>query len=263
MSEERLAVRAEAWGSDMDRHVLRNPVAVIGDVVADLGAFAAPAGCEMCGNCCSWGTTVPRETARALAPHVEEIARKYLPEHRRADAGWSYSARWDCDVTPVVQVGPGRKGCAFLYEKEGRYLCSIHSWALDTGRDPYDVLPFECFMIPVAVVPYDGLLHPGKSFLTIRTPANARYVGVYGPARSLRHSLLRRILHEVGRLVRRKTSWLRRGPDLEEECYFRETPGIAKEPAHRYFRGPISWYFGREFYGKFAAEMERFLEARR
>src|SRR6185436_11813563 len=97
----------------------------------DLDAFAAPAGCEMCGNCCTWGATVPAGVAAKLAPHVAEIAAKYLPAERRAAAGWSFSRDWDTDFTNIVQIAPGRKACGFLYEKEGRHLCSIHSWALD------------------------------------------------------------------------------------------------------------------------------------
>ena len=43
---EKLRVRAEIWGTDMDRFVLRNPVIDIDGVLVDLAAFAPSAGCE-------------------------------------------------------------------------------------------------------------------------------------------------------------------------------------------------------------------------
>lgn len=251
MPEENIQVRAEAWGSDMDRFVLRNPVAEIDGVLVDVAAFQAPAGCEMCGHCCLDGTTVPREVGERLAPHVAEIAGRYLPADRRDKAGWRFSPAWDCDMTNIVTIAPGKKGCAFLFEKEGRSLCSIHAWSLDTGRNPLDFLPFECFMFPVAIVPYDGILHPGKRLLTIFTARTSRIVDLYGPGRSMRHSLLRRLAFDLGRWMKRKSPWRRWRPARDEECYFRNTPGVHKAPGYEYFRGAVSWNFGTEFYEKF------------
>jgi hypothetical protein len=221
-------------------------------VLVDLEAFATPAGCEMCGNCCSWGATVPADAARKLSPHVAEIAERYLPAHRRAGAGWNFSRAWDTDFTNIVKIGPGRKACGFLYERDGRYLCSIHSWSLDTGRDPLDYLPFECFMFPVAILDYDGLLHPGKQLLTVRTGRNSRIVDVYGPGRAVRRSLLRRLLLEIRTSIRNRFSAFRRGRDPEEECYFRNVPGVRKEPSYLYFGRAVTWYYGKEFHGKLA-----------
>lgn len=252
-----LLVRAEIWGSDMDRFVLRNPFVEIDGVLVDLDAFAAPAGCEMCGNCCLDGVTVPRETALKLAPHLGEISRRYLPPGRADKAGWKYSRSWDTDFTNIVKIAPGRTGCGFLYEKEGRLLCSIHSWAVDTGRDPLEHLPFECFMYPVAILPYDGLLHPGKHLLTIRSDRNTGIVDVYGPGRAVRRSLLRRLLLEVRTWIGRKTGLLRKGPGVAEDCYFRNTPGVKKSPAYLYFSGAVSWNFGKDFQSKLAEAVER------
>jgi len=256
---EKIRVRAEIWGTDMDRFVLRHPFVEIDGVLVDLEAFSPPAGCEMCGNCCTWGARVPAERAQKLLPHLAEITGRYLPAHRSEKAGWSYSPAWDTEYTNIVETGPGKKACGFLYEKEGRHMCAIHSWAADTGRDPLDYLPFECFMFPVAILPYDGILHPGKQLLTVRTERNNALVTVYGPGPSLRRSLLRRLTHEIGEWVRRRTASLRPGKDINEECYFRNTPGIRKDPAFVYFGGAISWYFGKEFHEKLSAEVKQFI----
>ncbi len=242
----------------MDRFVLRHPMADIDGVLVDLEAFAPAAGCEMCGNCCTWGARVPAGAAEKLLPHLPDITGKYLPEGRRDQAGWNFSPRWDTQYMNIVEVGPNRKACGFLYEKEGRWMCSIHSWASDTGRDPLDYLPFECFMFPVAILPYDGILHPGKQLLTVRTERNTSIVNIYGPGPSLSRSFLRRLAYEIGLWVRGRISWLRGGAGVNEECYFRNTPGIRKDPAFVYFGGAIAWYFGKEFYEKLSAAVRKF-----
>jgi hypothetical protein len=117
-------------------------------------------------------------------------------------------------------------------------------------------------MFPVAVMPYDGMLHPGKRVLTIRTERNTRLVDVYGPVRTLRRSLLRRIAYDLKELLKRKIPFLRRGDGIQAECYFRNTPGVRKEPAYVYFGGAVGWYFGESFLSKLQEAVKEFSAGR-
>ncbi|MFO0982707.1 MAG: hypothetical protein U1E76_13410 [Planctomycetota bacterium] len=244
-------LRAEVWGSDMDRYVLRHPVVEIDRVLVDAEAFfTTTSGCDRCGNCCRRGTTIPAATAQALAPHLHEIAERYLPAGRRHQVGWKFSADWDLDLTHLVAVDEHTTGCCFLYRQGEHYLCSIYSWAVATGRELYRYWPFECIMYPLAILPYRGILHPGKDLLTLRRPESAHIVDVYGDHRPLERSPLRRVLRELRQRVRRKLQRLglaRATRPAPGDCYFQDL-GVPKAASYVYFADQIRWHYGEPFY---------------
>lgn len=256
MIELRKTLRAEIWGTDMDRYVLRHPIIEIDGVLVDVKAFfQTRAGCDLCGRCCAHGANVPEEIALKLEPHLSEIAERYIPAERRNEVGWAFSHAWDLKYTNISRIDSHTKACSFLYKSGDQYLCSIYSWALDTKRDPSDFWPFECFMYPMAIVPYDGILHPGKLLLTLRLPQNWHLIEFYGPGRALNRSLLRKILYElknalVGRLQALGLAKTR--PEDKGDCYF-AVSSQQKVPSFRYFEKQISKQFGSEFYEKLSS----------
>lgn len=256
LEEAKKALRAEVWGSDMDRYVLRNPMVEIDGVLVDANAFfATRSGCDTCGSCCTWGTTIPRETADTLSPHLREIGERYIPAERRNRLGWTFSHAWDMEYTNIVPIDGKRKACCFLYKDGERYLCSIYSWAEATGRDPFDYWPFECTMYPIAVLPYKGLLHEGKTLLTLRMEKTWGLVDIYGPARPLSRSLLRRFAFEVRAFARRvlgRAGLAFRDADAASDCYFRDA-GYTKPPSYLYYAKHLKWYFGDDFYARLQA----------
>lgn len=246
-------LRAEVWGSDMDRYVLRHKVVEIDNVLVDIDAFfGTRAGCDLCGRCCTYGSTIPEETATKLEPHLNEIAQRYLPAERREKIGWTFSKAWDMKYTNITKIDKGMTACSFLYKKGDQYLCSIYSWAQDTNRDPADYWPFECFMYPMAVLQYEGILHPGKLLLTLRIPQTWHITKIYGFTRPLERSSLRRVLYELRTAIaRRIASVITRRPRRSDlgDCYFDGLPH-QKQPSYIYFSKQIRRQFGDDFYEK-------------
>jgi hypothetical protein len=256
----RMKLRAEIWGTDMDRYVLRNPFIEIGDILVDVRAFfSTRAGCDMCGFCCSWGTSVSAETAERLAPHVQEIGERYIPAERRGQLGWHFAKDWDINYTNIVKVDSTHTGCCFLYKDGERYLCSIYSWAQATKREVFDYWPFECILYPVSVLPYKGILHEGKTLLTLRMAQSWHIIDTYGNTRPLQKSVLKRILFDLRLSLAYRLGKLGihvENEDTRQDCYFKE--GHHQKPlAYVYFEQQLRWYFGDNFYESMCAEAAR------
>ncbi len=262
MQELKKNLRVEVWGSDMDRYALQHPLVEIDNVLVDAHAlFGSQAACELCGTCCAGGTSIPAKTAEKLAPHLQEIAEMYIPEERRNALGWRHESpsRRGLHKTNIVRIGAKKKGCCFLYKDGERYLCSIYAWAEKTNKDLYEYWPFECIMYPLAVLPYNGILHPGKLLVTLRMPENWKLVDVYGSFRRT-GSVLGNAVREIKALVRQFfekwgfNTFVEPPPIL---CYFNASQ-LPKQASYIYFGQQLRWYFGDEFYQKVAEAAERY-----
>ncbi|MBI4547787.1 MAG: hypothetical protein HY707_07400 [Ignavibacteriae bacterium] len=256
-------LRAEVWGTDMDRYVLRHPMVEIDGVLIDVEAFfKTRSGCDKCGKCCTFGTSMPKETAEKLQQHLPEIAERYIPPERRPQVGWHFSNTWNINYTNIVKIDSRRKGCCFLYKSGDQYLCSIYSWALETQRDPFEYWPFECIMYPIAIIPYKGILHDGKTLLTLRMPQTWHIVDIYGPTRSLQRSVVRRLAYELKNgLLRRlhRLGLFSKSNRFASDCYFQNS-GYTKPLSYVYFSKHIRWYFGDEFYEKMCEVAQHYLD---
>jgi hypothetical protein len=261
MIDKKMKIRAEVWGNDLDRYILRHPIIAIDDVLIDAEAFfKTNSGCDFCGNCCLHGASMPRETAENLQSHLNEIVSRYIPADRRDQVGWHESSqKKELQWTNLVEIDRNKKGCCFLYKDGERYFCSIYSWAFETQRTIYDYWPFECIMYPLAILPYNGILHPGKTFITLRRKQNWFLVDVYG---GIKHEgmVLGRLYREVKNLLfQRMRSW-RLLDDIEilpDDCYFKKS-GQYKKLSYMYFEPQLIWYFGEEFYQKVCAAARQF-----
>lgn len=247
--------RAEIWGTDLDRYILSHPAAFVDDVLIDLEIWTGThSRCDMCGHSCCAGTTISKQTAELLEPHLNEI-REFLPDDAKELAKWTYSNEWKNFITQLREIEPGKKFCSFLYKKDNWYLCSIYSWAVASNRTVFDYWPFECIMYPVALLPYNGLLHAGKEWLTLRHPQNWKLIDVYGNV-PYHNSLIRKLQKELKQKWRKKIIHKNRSHQrphkMRPEPHFCENKSKPKPLSYVYYRHVIEWYFGEEFYQKFA-----------
>ncbi len=283
MIEKQINLRAEIWGSDMDRYVLKHPVEEIDDFIVDIEAFfKTRSTCVNCGISCSGGATIPEETAQKLAPVLDEIRQDYIPKERWNSVGWSYSKEYKALTTNIVELEGGNRACCFLYEKEGKNLCSIYSWALEKQVQIFDYFPFECIMYPIVVMPYKGLLYPNKTFLTLRLPQNWDLVDIYGDrtknnavsAKSVysiwRNEIKKRIRKKLWSIPKRLITKLKKrnikGYSLEQnvkgvplENHFCEIKGWVKPLSYVYYGQILTWYCGKEFYEKLCEQAKKYL----
>jgi len=273
MTEKQIRLRAEIWGTDMDRYVLKHPVEEINDYIVDVEAFfKTRSTCVNCGKACTWGTTIPEGNAQKLAPVLDEIRQGYIPKERWDSVGWSYSKEWKALTTNIVELEDGSKGCSFLYKKDGKGFCSIYSWASEKKLSIYDYFPFECIMYPIVVMPYDGLLYPNKTFLTLRLPQNWGLVDVYGYRPNYK-SVYHIWRMEIKKRIRRKLWFIPRfkkrkikGYTIEQnvkgvalEDHFCEIKNWIKPLSYVYYGQNLTWYFGKEFYDKLCDRAENYL----
>jgi hypothetical protein len=264
MIEKQINLRAEIWGSDMDRYVFKHPVEEIDDIIVDIEAlFKTRSTCEMCGTSCTAGTTIPEETAQKLAPVLDEIRQGYIPKERRNSVGWSYSKEYKASTTNIVELEDGNKGCCFLYKKEGKSLCSIYSWASEKQVPIFDYFPFECIMYPIAVMPYRGILYPNKTFLTLRLPQNWGLVDIYGdrPGNTSVYGIWRK---EIKNRIRKKLWFIpkfkkRNKKEIPLEDHFCERIDWIKPLSYVYYGKILAWYFGKEFYEKLCERAKKYL----
>jgi hypothetical protein len=264
MIEKHIKLRAEIWGSDMDRYVLKHPVEEIDDIIVDVEAFfKTRSTCEMCDICCTWGSTIPEETTQKLVGVLDEIRQGYIPKERWNSVGWHYSKEYKAAYTNIVELEGGNKGCCFLYKKENKNLCAIYSWALEKQAPIFDYWPFECIMYPIAVMPYRGLLYPNKTFLTLRLPQNWELVDIYGdrPNNNSVYSIWRK---EIKKRIRKKLRFI---PKLKKrnikgvslESHFCERKDWVKPQSYVYYNQIVTWYFGKEFYEKLCEQAKKYL----
>jgi len=266
MIEKHIRLRAEIWGSDMDRYVLKHPVEEIDDIIVDVEAFfKTRSNCESCGICCTWGSTIPEETTKKLSGVLDEIRQGYIPRERWDSVGWFYSEEYNAAYTNIVEIGGGNKGCCFLYKKENKSLCSIYSWALEKQVPIFDYWPFECIMYPVAVMPYKGVLYPNKTFLTLYLPQNWELVEIYGdrPNNNSVYSIWKKeIIKSVG-----KKLWFMpklKKQDIKEvplENHFCERKGWIKPLTYVNYEQIITWYLGKAFYEMLCKKAEKYLSS--
>ena len=273
MIEKQIKIRAEIWGSDMDRYVLKHPVEEIDDIIVDAEAFfKTRSTCEKCGKACTWGSTIQKETTEKLLPVLDEIKQGYIPKERWDSVGWSYSNEYKTEYTNLVKLEDGTQSCSFLYKKDGKSLCSIYSWALEKGEPIFDYWPFECIMYPIAVMPYKGLLYPNKTFLTLRLPQNWELVDIYGdrPNNNSVYSIWRK---EIKKRIRKKLWFIPKlnkrnikGFTLKQnvngvalEDHFCEIKDWVKPLSYVYYDQVLTWYFGKEFYAKLCEQAEKYL----
>ncbi|MCZ6702736.1 MAG: hypothetical protein O6940_06800 [Ignavibacteria bacterium] len=264
MIEKQIKLRAEIWGSDMDRYVLKHPVEEIDDFIVDVEAFfKTRSTCVSCGNSCTSGTTIPEETAQKLAPILDEIKLGYIPKERWNSVGWSYSEEYKTAHTNIVELEDGHKGCSFLYKKEGKHLCAIYSWALEKQVPIFDYWPFECIMYPIAVMPYKGLLYPNKTLLTLRLPQNWELVDIYGdrPNNNSVYSIWRK---EIKKRIRKKLRFIpklkkRSIKEIPLEAHFCEIKDWVKPLSYVYYGRVLTWYLGEEFYAKLCERADKYL----
>jgi len=273
MIEKQIRLRAEIWGTDMDRYVLKHPVEEIDDIIIDVEAFfKTRSTCVSCGKSCTWGSTIEEETTQKLAPALDEIRRGYIPKKRWDSVGWSYSKEYKAAYTNIVELEDGSKSCCFLYKKEGKNLCAIYSWALEKREQIFDYWPFECIMYPIAVMPYNGLLYPNKTFLTLRLPQNWGLVDIYGdrPNNNSVYSIWRR---EIKKRIRKKLWFIPKlkkrnikGFSLEQnvkgialEDHFCEVKDWVKPLSYVYYGRILTWYFGKEFYDKICERAKKYV----
>lgn len=263
----RLRLRAEVWGTPMDRYVLENPVVRIGNVVVDARAlFDTRSTCEMCSRSCTWGTNISSDVAAKLSPLLDGIRERYIPAGRRDKAGWHWSDYWRQNVTHIVTLENGHDGCGFLYNRQGRYLCAIYSWAADNGLDPFDLWPFDCILYPIAIQPYKGILHPGCDLLTLSLPHNRHLIDVYSspPEHESVYDIVRRELVARIKAKLRSLPFVPSRPERnpKPEPHFRERDGWVKPYSYRYYGRNLRWYFGDAFHAELAAQGDAWHAAR-
>lgn len=278
MNEKQIKLRAEIWGSDMDRYVLKHPVEEIDDIIVDVEAFfKTRSTCEMCGKSCVWGSTIQEETTKKLLPVLDEIRKNFIPGNRWNSVGWSYSKEYKAAYTNIVELEDGNKGCCFLYKKGGKNLCSIYSWALEKQESIFNYWPFECIMYPIAILQYKGLLYHNKTFLTLRLPQNWELVDIYGdrPNNNSVYSIWRK---EISKRIRKKLRFIPywripkikkrkiKGYSLEQnvlgislEDHFCKRKDWIKPLSYEYYGKILTWYFGEEFYEKLCERAKKFL----
>jgi len=275
MIEKQIRLRAEIWGSDMDRYVLKHPVEEIDDVIVDVEAFfKTRSTCESCGICCKWGSTIPEKTTQSLAGILDQIRQGYIPRERWNSVGWFYSKEsstgWlnskehKVAYTNIVEREGGNKGCCFLYDEGNKSLCAIHSWALEKQVPVFDYWPFECIMYPIAVMPYRGLLYPNRTFLTLYSLQNMNLVDIYGgkPDDSV-YSVWRK---EIAKRIRKKLRFIPE-PEQQEiavssvslEKHFQEGKNYVKPLSYLYYGQIITWYFGKAFYEMLCEQAKKYV----
>ncbi|MDM8542627.1 hypothetical protein QUF90_16250 [Desulfococcaceae bacterium HSG9] len=275
MIEKHIRLRAEVWGSDMDRYVLKHPVEEIDDIIVDAEAFfKTRSTCESCGICCKWGAAIPEETTQKLAGVLDEIRQGYIPRERWNSVGWFYSKKNSANwlnskeykeaYTNIVEMEDGNKECCFLYKKEKKNLCAIHSWALEKQVPIFEYCLFECIMYPIAVMPYRGLLYPGRTFLTLYSSKNMELVDIYGGRPD--NSVYNIWKEEIKKRIRKKL-WFIPKPEKQDiavpwvslEKHFHERKNCIKPLSYVNYERIITWYFGKVFYEMLCKKAEKHL----
>ena len=266
MIEKHIKLRAEIWGSDMDRYVLKHPVEEIDEIIVDAEAFfKTRSACEMCDVCCTWGSTIPEETTKKLTGVLDEIREGYIPKEKWNSVGWFYSKEYKTAYTNITELKSGHWECCFLNKKGNKSLCAIYSWALEKQAPIFDYWPFECIMYPIAIMPYRGLLYPNKTFLTLRLPQNWELVDIYGdrPNNNSVYSIWEK---EIKKRIRKKLRFI---PKLKNrdtkgvalENHFCERKDWIKPLSYVNYNQALTWYFGKEFYEKLCKQAKKYLSS--
>jgi hypothetical protein len=120
----------------------------------------------------------------------------------------------------------------------------------------FEYWPFECIMYPLAVMPYCGILYPNKTFLTLYSTKNMELIEFYGgtpPNTSVYDSWKT----ELKQRIRKKLWFL---PQLNKpsepvdwvslERHFLAAEALKKPLSYVNYGPMITWYFGKEFYGR-------------
>lgn len=140
-------------------------------------AYRCPDGCPRGRTCCvGLVVEVSRREVRVIDSLMDELAA--LAPHLRHDDG-SYASVFIED-DPGLQIESDDDGvCPFMHRTATRALCSIHTIALQTGRDVPSIKPAACRHWPITLVADGG----GRVRVTIQP--HAHRIGCVAPAREL------------------------------------------------------------------------------
>jgi len=128
----------------------------------------SPNGCPASGpsganDCCCVGAAVEvsRAESRRIDAALAGIA-TYQPRLRDADGLVDVFAPEGHGFT--IEPADEQGTCPFLFRRNGRRLCAIHSWAIGSGAEVASVKPRACRLWPLIVEPWKGVriitIHP-------------------------------------------------------------------------------------------------------
>lgn len=138
-------------------------------------AYRCADGCPRGATCCvGLAVEVSRREVRAVDDLMDEVAR-LVPSLREADG---YASVFVDDPPGLLIEARDDGSCPFLYRTREKALCSIHSVALQTGRDVAACKPAACRHWPLVLEPDGGRLR-------VTVEAAARRIGCVAPASEL------------------------------------------------------------------------------
>lgn len=113
--------------------------------------------CTSCNDqCCSYGADIDMLNVNRILKYKDALL-EYTgikPEM------WFYpkKRKWDHEYPghDYTRTRKRNDACIFLYKKNGKRGCMLHSFALDNGIDYHEFKPFFCSMFPVTY--FDGVL---------------------------------------------------------------------------------------------------------
>jgi len=129
-------------------------------------AYRCPDGCPRGKTCCiGLVVEVSRREVRVIDSLMDELA-ALAPKLRHDDG--SYANVFVEDEPALVIESDDQGACPFMHRTSTRALCSIHTIALETGRDVPSVKPAACRHWPITLVADGG----GRVRVTIQPTAH-------------------------------------------------------------------------------------------
>ncbi|GMA18169.1 hypothetical protein MM440_07700 [Arsenicicoccus piscis] len=182
-------------------------------------------------GCCTLGAhfTDDDDVAR-VREHMERLTPEQW-QHRsvgRKDDGWLERDEDGALKTSVVDGA-----CVFLNRPgfSGGTGCSLHTYAIETGRLPHTVKPDVCWQLPIR-----------RSYRTVEQPDGTSYLEV-----------------TIGEFDRR--GWGPGGHDLDWYCSASSDAHVAREPVYRSSEHELRELMGDEAYEQLVVHCEAYMRA--
>lgn len=130
------------------------PVLIEGMLV-DLAALRSishrfdPDRCGKSGCCCNRYEVGLEDGEMQRMLDWQPLAARFQPALLQSE--WDFPFDQDDEGRWVIETGEDAS-CPFAYQDlEGRTFCSVHSAALEQGKDPYRIKPRSCTLWPLAI----------------------------------------------------------------------------------------------------------------